>query len=503
MKTKLTIFLTFIVSLLLIAQEDYITWDRMYGDDCDDYAVCVTELSDGNYLVGGKLGYEWADGRFSSLSYLLKIDPYGNIIWDLPYIVVKNSPTTFYDALETRDGNIIALTYQEISGLDGSKYAPEILKIDMDGKILWTKCYPHGMTSIAYSIVETADSNLVFCGNSRLNDSLRVGLMMMVDQQGDSLWTAELTIDSINVSYSTLSSIKYDENSSKFYAAGNSGSYYRDSWIVVLDTEGNIIRNETYEVTGVSNSFRSLDLSNGYIYAAGEKSVISKSHSDIRVVKTDTKGNIIWDRSWGLHSEESDGANSVAATDDGGCIITGYTHSDTFTIHNFAMRISSDGDSLWTKIFKSVESQGNYFDSEGKDIIQTTDGGFLLGGWGAKDLEYYFNYDMWVFKLDPEGNYVGIENNVNTVRSFELFQNYPNPFNNQTQILYSLKQAATVELNVYNVKGEIIRKLVSKNHDSGSYSVSFNADDLNSGIYYYQLKINGIVKDTKRMVYLK
>jgi hypothetical protein len=499
MQKRAIIFLIMTVMILVFSQ-DYITWDRMYGDDCDDYAVCVTELSDGNYFVGGKLGYEWADGRFSSLSYLLKIDTYGNIIWDLPYIVVINSPTTFYDVLETRDGNIIVLTYQQING----QFAPEILKIDMDGNILWTKCYPHGMTSIAYSIVETADSNLVFCGDSRLNDSLRVGLIMMVDQQGDSLWTVELRNDEynslINGRSNRFYSIKYDEIHNNLIIAGYTLKRdYSESWIVQTNTNGEVILDKLYG----RSAFRSVDLSNGYIYSSGSTSSDSISHSDIRVLKTDTKGNIIWDRSWGLHSEQTDVANSVAATDDGGCIITGYTHSDTFTIHNFAMRISSDGDSLWTKIFKSVESQGNYFDSEGKDIIQTTDGGFLLGGWGAKDLEYYFNYDMWVFKLDLEGNYVGIENNVNTVRSFELYQNYPNPFNNQTQIKYSLKQAATVELNVYNVKGEIIRKLVSKNHDSGSYSVSFNADDLNSGIYYYQLKINGIVKDTKRMVYLK
>lgn len=101
-------------------------------------------------------------------------------------------------------------------------------------------------------------------------------------------------------------------------------------------------------------------------------------------------------------------------------------------------------------------------------------------------------------------NTTGIENNdSHTVEDFRLNQNYPNPFNNQTNISYGLSQTCEVELSVFNPKGQIVAMLVKSKQNKGNYSVSFNAANFNSGIYYYQLKTDGILRSVKRMVYLK
>jgi len=88
-----------------------------------------------------------------------------------------------------------------------------------------------------------------------------------------------------------------------------------------------------------------------------------------------------------------------------------------------------------------------------------------------------------------------------------LHQNYPNPFNPTTMICYSLKENAKVSINIYNIKGQKVKQLVSERFPAGQHSVVWNGTDNNgksvsSGIYFYQLKTENYEK-TKRMVLLK
>ncbi|HAQ62408.1 TPA: hypothetical protein DCR49_10500 [Candidatus Delongbacteria bacterium] len=97
----------------------------------------------------------------------------------------------------------------------------------------------------------------------------------------------------------------------------------------------------------------------------------------------------------------------------------------------------------------------------------------------------------------------GIENSENIPESTVLYQNYPNPFNNSTEISYSINNPANVKISIFNTKGEFIQNLINKKQTKGQQSAIFNAVNLNSGIYYYQLEIGGHVKDTRKMLYLK
>jgi glucose/arabinose dehydrogenase len=88
---------------------------------------------------------------------------------------------------------------------------------------------------------------------------------------------------------------------------------------------------------------------------------------------------------------------------------------------------------------------------------------------------------------------------------FELFQNYPNPFNPVTVIKYSIPERnenQLVKLVIYDVIGRIIKTLVEENQQPGVYEINFDAPDLPSGIYFYQLSA-GDFRDTKKMILLK
>jgi len=86
--------------------------------------------------------------------------------------------------------------------------------------------------------------------------------------------------------------------------------------------------------------------------------------------------------------------------------------------------------------------------------------------------------------------------------SFSLSQNYPNPFNPSTTIKFSLPTRTTVNLKVYNTIGQIVETLVSSEMESGTHQIIWNAGNMPSGMYFYQLKANTFV-ETKRMLLVK
>ncbi len=100
---------------------------------------------------------------------------------------------------------------------------------------------------------------------------------------------------------------------------------------------------------------------------------------------------------------------------------------------------------------------------------------------------------------------VGIEDEPNSVlfpEKFAITQNYPNPFNPHTTIRYRLPANSHIRLTVFNALGQKVQELVNSKQRPGVYTVSFDAGDLSSGIYYYRLEAGGEVF-VRKMVLLK
>jgi hypothetical protein len=91
---------------------------------------------------------------------------------------------------------------------------------------------------------------------------------------------------------------------------------------------------------------------------------------------------------------------------------------------------------------------------------------------------------------------------VTTLKDFTLEQNYPNPFNPETTISFTLKQAQQVSLTLYNLKGEMVERILNKKMDAGRQTVNFNAENLTSGTYFYKLKTENKF-EVKAMVLVK
>ena len=133
-------------------------------------------------------------------------------------------------------------------------------------------------------------------------------------------------------------------------------------------------------------------------------------------------------------------------------------------------------------IFPVADIEGNYriYDGDGN--------GSSLVDMGAYE---YGSYSVGIVEQSAE------------ISDFELYQNYPNPFNPVTTISYALPQASLVELNVYNLNGQLVQSLVNGKMDKGMHKAEFNGNDLTSGMYNYSLKVDNKAVSSKKMMMLK
>jgi Predicted periplasmic ligand-binding sensor domain len=91
----------------------------------------------------------------------------------------------------------------------------------------------------------------------------------------------------------------------------------------------------------------------------------------------------------------------------------------------------------------------------------------------------------------------------NNPSGYQLFQNYPNPFNSVTQIKYAISKSSNVILKVYNILGKEISTLINQKQNSGNYQITFDANNLPSGIYFYELAINKTLRIVRKMILIK
>lgn len=105
------------------------------------------------------------------------------------------------------------------------------------------------------------------------------------------------------------------------------------------------------------------------------------------------------------------------------------------------------------------------------------------------------------------GSIVGANDATYTPLKTELFRNYPNPFNPETSIRYSIASPSQVRMDIYNIKGQLIRTLINESKSAGEHRAIWNGKDdkgnsVSSGVYFYKLS-SGRFSSTKKMILMK
>jgi len=102
----------------------------------------------------------------------------------------------------------------------------------------------------------------------------------------------------------------------------------------------------------------------------------------------------------------------------------------------------------------------------------------------------------------PKVSAVVNNNNSKVPTKYSLYQNYPNPFNPATNIQFDIPKTGESSIIVYNILGQKVAGLLNQELKTGSYTVSFDASRLSSGIYFYTLRSGNFIT-TKKMILLK
>lgn len=126
--------------------------------------------------------------------------------------------------------------------------------------------------------------------------------------------------------------------------------------------------------------------------------------------------------------------------------------------------------------------------------------GKISGKYAVNGIDDYYERINKLAKNRRENSKQG---NVEIPAEYSLYQNYPNPFNPSTIIKFGLPEQTIVELTVFDILGRRVKTLVNNEvKQPGHYEIHFNASDLASGIYFYQLQTNKFTS-TKKMMLVK
>ncbi len=404
-------------------------WSKTYGGTKDDKATSVQQTSDGGYIVAGYTKSNDGDVKKNngdSDYWIVKLDSSGKIVWSKTYGGTEDDRATSIQ--QTKDGGYIVAGYTFSNDKDVKKnkgvYDYWILKLNSKGKIDWSKTYGGTKDDSATSIQQTKDGGYIVAGYTMSNDGdvknnkgYADYWILKLNPEGKIIWSK--TYGGTRNDYATSMQQTEDggyiitgiaDSSDGDVKDNNGGSDY---WVLKLDPKGNIQWSKTY---GGSKKDRAFSISQtkdgGYIVAgytkSGDKDIKNnKGKYDVWLIKLNLKGKVIWSKTYGGSSYDS--ARFISQTKDGGYIVTGYAESsDGDLLKNngdedyWILKLNSKGKIEWSKTYGGTES--DYATS----IQQTKDGGYVIAGYtdsSDKDVsKNRGNTDLWVIKLDKSGN---------------------------------------------------------------------------------------------------
>jgi|GEM_PF-2250635 len=177
----------------------------------------------------------------------------------------------------------------------------------------------------------------------------------------------------------------------------------------------------------------------------------------------------------------------------------GYDDTPGMNTSSFQIQTASSSSGPWTTVINANSNpptiRGNVSQHRLTTPVDTRFIRLLISDAGAARI-----YEFEAYNLGSVLN--SIDSGTLLPKKYDLLQNYPNPFNPSTTIKYQLPSKSLVHLNVYNVLGKEVAKIVNKEQSAGNYAVNFNAQSLASGIYFYTIRA-GSYTATGKMMLLK
>ena len=312
-----------------------IAWKKVYREQNEEMIGCFKQTQDGGYIVAGKTDSYGAGGDDI---LVIKVDSSGNILWQKTYGGISYEMASSIDELE--DGSYVIGGWTESFG--AGDYDLWILRLDHTGNILWEKTYGGSGYERANSIQKTSDGNIIVAGfYSSQDETLRGAWVMKLDLNGNIIWQKLYSI------YLFVDIYSLQETSDGGYIIAGEISFgsYEDIWVCKLDSYGNIIWQKAYGdlYTDIAEVIKQT-ADGGYIVNARREYLKGDGTDyDIWLVKLDSSGNITWQKSY--YTLYWDFSYSIDFTNDGGYIIVAESSdiANSIYIHAWVFKIRENG----------------------------------------------------------------------------------------------------------------------------------------------------------------
>jgi len=315
--------------------------DATQSKDYEESASDVIKTSGGDYVVvGTSISWEWPMPDNMDDILIVKLDgTSGNVIWNKKIHLRNFDRAT--SVVEDNDGNYVLTGFT--SSDDANKSDVFFGKVDPQGNVLTkkaikiTKNYDGG-----YSISKTADGGFIIGGEagSSHNEDF---MMLKVDQNGNKQW-----------------------------------------WKKFSDHPDN-------------SAYDAIEASDGNFYLVGKKRIVDR-HEDIRIIKTNSKGKKIWDKTYG--GDKEDIGEGIIESENNTFVVVAGTFSYGKGGDVMLMKINSDGELIWQNNYGGDKFEGlRVYDGNsvsGRHLTKTPNGGFLVSGSKGSG--------MWVFKTNSSGS---------------------------------------------------------------------------------------------------
>jgi hypothetical protein len=472
------------IETITYSQSPEILWTKTFGGNNSDNGNYVLQTADGGFII---VGTSFSDSTERNQVWLIRTDNLGNQIWDRTYGGTGHEYG--YSVYQTSDGGFVITGSTNSNNPLGDAF---LLKTDFDGDEVWFKTYGDSSDSeTGYRVKELSDGGYIISGHTADTSSNTTDVLLIrTDELGNLIWLKTFGETGSEYGYSVQ-----EVSPAGFIIAGYTTSIFgagnADVWLIHTDYSGNIIWTKTFGGSGFDYAYSVQQTSDGGFIIAGGTTSYGSGTLDVWLIRLNSSGDSLWTKTYG--STKNEIASSIKQTTDGGFIVTGGAAALGEEADVFIIRINSSGDTLWTKTLG-----GDYYDY-GNAVQQTSDGGYIIAGTTFVDED---NSDAWLIRLATEST-TSLENqNTTKPDQFMLSQNYPNPFNPATKISWQSQINSWQTLKIYDVLGNEVAILVDEYRPAGSYEIVFNAGNLPSGVYFYQLQA-GNFKGTKKLILMR
>ncbi len=419
----------------------YPLWDRSFGGNSNDVLRCVRQTPDGGFILGGTsqsgtTGNKTSPNLGGADFWVVRVDADGNKLWDRSF--GGSGDDELNSLAQTADGGFI-LAGVSSSNADGNKASSNfggddywVVRLGAEGNKLWDKSFGGDGQDWLNSVQSTADGGFLLGGwsgsgtnGNKTSINFRGGQsywVVRVDANGNKLWDKSYGgggSDYLNSVHLTtdggfILGGQSDSGSAGDKSSASFGDF--DFWMIRLNGDGNKLWDKSFGGTGHDSLDFVQEVSDGGFFlggnsgspANGNKASVNFGDFDYWVIRTDSTGAKLWEKSFGGTGTEYLYNNGVQQCSDGGFILGGQSNSnpsgnktsphiggDDFWL----VRLDVNGNKLWDRSFGGSE------DDELFCLQQAADGGFILGGPssssadGNKTSPNFGGSDFWIVKV--------------------------------------------------------------------------------------------------------